>query len=186
MIAGLSALSWISHCAPVLHAAVGCLLSDTLAQAKTHGHTTGRRQSKEYMAWRDMMQRCYNPANPSYANYGGRGITVDAKWHDFAGFLADMGSAPDGLTLDRTNESKGYEKINCAWADWFVQGRHKRSNRRLDLSGITLSVADWSRKLGIKPETIHGRLRRGLPMHLVLSTQRIGNGPPLTKPRDRK
>lgn len=151
----------------------GCLALEMLTDSAIHGHAAGRKQTKEYMAWRDMMQRCYNPKNPSYHNYGGRGITVCEAWHAFTGFLADMGLAPEGLTLDRVNESRNYEKLNCAWADWLDQGCHKRTNRRLTFKGRTLSVADWARRLGIKPETIHSRLRRGLPISQTLSRERL-------------
>lgn len=154
----------------------GCLVQISAEARRVHGHATAQGQSKEYVAWRDMMQRCYNPKNPSYADYGGRGIKVDPKWHKFSGFLSDMGRSPEGLTLDRTNENRGYEKNNCTWATWVTQGRHRRDNRRLDFDGRTLHVADWARLLGMKPETIHGRLRKGWPLEKVLDPRRARAG----------
>lgn len=48
-----------------------------------------------------MKARCAIPSTIGYRNYGGRGIKVCERWHDFASFLADMGEAPPGLTIER-------------------------------------------------------------------------------------
>lgn len=45
---------------------------------------------KIYQTWRNMMQRCYNPSNPYFKNYGGKGITVAERWHDFDAFVEDF------------------------------------------------------------------------------------------------
>ena len=67
-----------------------------------HGGTLGGKKTPEYVAWGNMIARCYNPRNKRYAAYGGRGITVCAEWrHDFARFLADMGPRPAEHSLDR-------------------------------------------------------------------------------------
>jgi len=50
-----------------------------------------------------MLKRCRNPKNKNYPNYGGRGISVCARWSEYVNFLADMGERPEGKTLDRIN-----------------------------------------------------------------------------------
>ena len=45
---------------------------------------------KPYQTWKNMMERCYNPKNRYYINYGGEGITVCERWHDFNNFLDDF------------------------------------------------------------------------------------------------
>ena len=62
-----------------------------------------------------MRQRCFNKNHPDFKYYGGRGITICKRWDDYANFLADMGEAPKGLTLDRTNNQGHYEPSNCQW-----------------------------------------------------------------------
>lgn len=57
-----------------------------------------------------MIQRCENPNDKRYKDYGGRGITVCHQWHDFSSFYADMGSRPDGFTLDRIDNEKGIHR----------------------------------------------------------------------------
>ncbi len=73
-----------------------------------------------------MKDRCLNPNDKNYKNYGGRGITVCERWMDFTNFLADMGEKPEGLTLDRINNDGNYEPGNCRWATWKEQRRNQR------------------------------------------------------------
>ena len=76
-----------------------------------------------------MIARCYNPTHKSFANYGGRGIKVCKRWHVLENFLADMGERPDPkLTLDRTNNGRGYSPANCRWATHREQYQNKRSH----------------------------------------------------------
>lgn len=76
--------------------------------------------------WENMKQRCNNPNNQGYKNYGGRGIKVCGRWHSFENFYADMGDCPEGLTLERKDNDGNYEPGNCRWATWKEQGKNKR------------------------------------------------------------
>ena len=75
----------------------GCLHREiTAARSTTHGQ--GR--TTEYEIWKSIIQRCTNPRNQRYQDYGGRGITICDRWRaSFEAFYADMGPRPQGLTI---------------------------------------------------------------------------------------
>jgi hypothetical protein len=117
-----------------------------------------------------MMQRCFNPKHPQYADYGGRGITVCVEWRTYADFAKDMGHSSGGLTLDRIDNNKGYCKANCRWATRVQQMRNVRRNSLLTFQGQTCCISEWSERLGINAMTINTRLRRGWGTERALST----------------
>lgn len=97
---------------------------------KTHGHRSARKglQSPTYVSWRAMKQRCSNPSNASWEDYGGRGISYVHRWETFDNFLADMGKRPSAkFTLDRINVNGHYCKENCKWSNRKEQNLNKRA-----------------------------------------------------------
>lgn len=89
-----------------------------------------------YATWAGMLTRCFVETDPSFKNYGGRGISVCPRWWHFRFFAEDMGLRPDGLTLERENNDEGYEPSNCKWATRTEQARNRRRFRN-NTSGHT-------------------------------------------------
>jgi hypothetical protein len=94
--------------------------------------------TKTYNTWHSMKKRCKNKSEASFKHYGERGITVCEKWLTFEGFYEDMGDRPDGMTLDRIDNNKGYFKDNCRWASKTTQSSNKRTfkNNKLGIKGV--------------------------------------------------
>lgn len=112
-----------------------------------------------YKVWVAIKQRCCNPTEDAYRNYGARGIGMCIRWHDsFEAFLEDMGERPDGHSIDRIDNNKGYFKKNCRWATRVQQNRNTRRNIFVTLGGKTMTLVQWSEETGINYATLWHRI----------------------------
>jgi hypothetical protein len=109
-------------------ASCGCAgVEATIRRFTKHGGAPAGRITKEYYVWAEMNSRCHNPNHKRFKDYGGRGITVCQSWRrNFANFRRDMGSKPEGLTLDRVDNDRGYSKRNCKWSTYKEQCENRR------------------------------------------------------------
>ncbi len=159
----------------------GCLV-------KTRNGLSG---TPEYRAWRNMLARCYNQADISYKNYGGRGVMVCERWkQSFDSFLVDVGPRPaskgDGhpeFSLDRIDNSKGYEAGNVRWAKWGKQQNNRRSNRKITHEGEIRTLSEWAAVTGLGRATIAYRLGNGWTVAESLSRIPCCGKPPLQRVR---
>ncbi len=133
----------------------GCLGK---SNALKHGHKRKGKQSKIYISWCHMIQRCTNPNDKRYKDYGGRRITICKRWLKFKNFLEDMGECPPGLTLERENNEKGYYKENCYWATLEQQARNRRSSRIETYNGESKCIAAWAEEYNIPYDVLYQRI----------------------------
>lgn len=146
----------------------GCLNVDYPPRIR-HGATSGGKDSPEYKSWSNAKSRCNNPLDIGYENYGARGIRMCDEWsRDFEAFLLDMGPRPPSMSLDRIDNNGNYEPINCRWATRRSQNNNRRNNRFLEAEGVSMTLAEASRKSGLAPALVSNRLRRGWPIDRAL------------------
>jgi len=115
---------------------------------------------KEYYVWNNMRRRCYEPSNKSWEDYGGRGITVCDRWKSFDSFIEDMGSKPEGMSLERTDNNLGYSPSNCVWATRKRQSNNRRNNIMVHMDGITATLKETCDRLGKKYKRVHCRIKK--------------------------
>jgi len=98
-----------------------------------------------YDIWKNIISRCYNPANRSYPDYGGRGIDMDPRWRaDFYLFAVEvMDGYSRGLVLDRRDNNLGYWPKNVWWVTPAENSRNKRNSVYLTLYGRPEVQAVW-------------------------------------------
>lgn len=144
---------------------------------RRHGATANGIQTREYNIWIGMRDRCNNPNNQNYSDYGGRGITVCDRWlHSFENFLADMGAAPKGYTLDRIDNSKGYSPDNCRWATRKQQCNNRRpkcTSPMYELDGVVQDLGAWAKdaRCIVCYQTLWYRVRyRNTPLFEAMTT----------------
>lgn len=133
----------------------GCMARKaTSTRSKTHGMTN----SFEFKAWTSMKKRCLYKSHPAYNLYGGRGITICSEWMSFEQFYKDMGNCPYSKgSIDRIDNTKGYEPSNCRWLSRNLQAKNRRNVKLVE--GKT--IPDLALELGIKYTTLKQRIKAG-------------------------
>lgn len=131
-----------------------------------------------YSSWRAMRHRCDSPNTNGYHNYGGAGVTYCKRWTKFENFLADMGSRPEGTTLDRYVEGHdetvdgklNYGPTTCRWATLQQQSDNRATTIMLEYQGVTQCLSSWAKQLGLPKTTVCKRFSQGMSAADCLST----------------
>lgn len=147
----------------------GCLKKELrIKQNTTHGLTN----HPLYTVWNSMKGRCMNPKDPSYRNYGARGISICDEWLDFRCFYewAMASGYTKGLTIERINNDGDYCPENCCWIPREEQSANRRMNRFLTFAGQTKTMSQWAKEFGLKRETIRDRIKRGWSVEKAITT----------------
>ena len=144
----------------------GCYAREQHAiKATTHGMS----HTALHKTWVSIRNRCNDPKNKSYPDYGARGIKVCDRWEEsFQNFLDDMGPTyQPGLELDRIDNDKGYGPDNCRWVTHLENCRNKRNTIRIDSIYGMLTLGKLAEKTGMKHLTLYNRKKNGVPDQLI-------------------
>ena len=170
----------------------GCKSKELSRNAiKKHGLS----KTRLYSIWHGMNDRCFNPKNKNYLNYGGRGIKVCKEWsgeNELFNFIdwANNNGYADDLTIDRINVNGNYEPSNCRWADIITQANNKRpteewKKRELKtwtIDGEVKTIGEWCEQYDISTVTISYRMKKlGMTLEQALKTPKFCSGRPKTQ-----
>lgn len=126
-----------------------------------------------YHIWTMMKQRCHNPNNAQYKQYGSRGIAVCENWRNsFKDFKewALVNGYMNHLTLDRIDNNKGYTPDNCRWATRKQQANNRRYCHFIEYNGQVKSLSEWAECAGITTAAFYARLQNKWPLEKILNT----------------
>lgn len=105
----------------------GCWNVEAARNKATHGHRRVGMLDGTYSSWAAMIARCENSRSKNWYLYGGRGITVCARWRkSFEHFLEDMGPRPEGMSIERRENNADYTPANCFWLPRNEQSKNRR------------------------------------------------------------
>lgn len=144
----------------------GCYAIERSKQVNTK-HGASSVKTPEYYVWQAMKDRCNNPNNPRYADYGGRGITVDSSWEfDFSAFVRDMGLRPTPQhQIERKDNDLGYNFDNCKWALPHENMTNRRNTRYVD----DIPLATLAKEYDIPANTLRFRILKGWSLDEALN-----------------
>ena len=144
---------------------------DVVAGSLVTGNTTscgciipnfkhGGWNKSSYNTWRSMMRRCYKDQDKDFPRYGGMGVTVCERWHDYANFAIDMGEPNGDETLDRINTYGNYEPGNCRWAGVKTQNRNirVRANSETGYIGVSIRGTKFLAKITVGKKSFYSKL----------------------------
>lgn len=162
-------------CGNEFTARVDCVISGNTKSCGCLNHEAkvtkhGQARTPLYRVYYSMKQRCYNPNDKHYSDYGGRGISICDEWlSDFPAFSkwAYENGYAHGLSIDRIDVNGNYEPSNCRWVTQKVQTRNTRRNTYITISGETKVLKDWCTTFGVNCATACNRIKRGYPIYKV-------------------
>jgi len=137
----------------------GCLISEIAKKQET---THGLSKTPEYKIYMTIKQRCYNEKSKSYKYYGGRGIKMSDSWkNSFEIFYKDIGKRPStNHSIERKDNNMNYSKDNCKWETKLIQANNCRSNRIIEINGVSLTASEWCRKYNISYSVFMQRINK--------------------------
>lgn len=149
----------------------GCLNRDSILLLNKRKATHGKSKAPVYKCWFNIKQRCLNPLNAHFKNYGGRGIKIHKEWeNNFYEFYKYVGERPSkNHSIDRIDNNGNYEPGNVRWADRETQNNNRRVNVTIFFNGERFTVASLAKRFGLNPNPIYKKIKLGIQVEKIFS-----------------
>ena len=145
----------------------GCLKGELAKQKATVHGSSG---TPEHTAWLGMWERCTNPKHKSYPAYAARVPSVE--FEQFERFLEEVGKKPSPAhSLDRVDNKVGYIPGNLRWTTSRRQANNTSANVHITYRGVTRTMAEWARYVGMAGGTLWYRLKVGWSVERALTEE---------------
>lgn len=152
----------------------GCYHKDqarkSLINIKSRNPNFHSTKCKAYRIWSGMMRRCYSPKNKYYKYYGGRGIKVCDRWHDYHKFHTDMGDPKKEDTIDRVDGNGDYSPENCCWATMKIQNSHRNSCHIIVYNNKQYCLKWFAEEYGLIYSRVLSLYHKGLSPEQIIET----------------
>lgn len=128
-------------------------------------------RAAEHKVFHAMWTRCTNPNHISFERYGARGVTVCDRWKNFAYFFVDMGPRPTPKhTIERRDNTKGYEPDNCYWATQRQQSVNKSNTVFIVVDGERTALWEYAERVNAPLKLLRNRLKIGWSLEDAVAT----------------
>lgn len=117
-----------------------------------------------YRIWYGIKYRCYYKTSTSYKKYGAKGVTMCEEWkNDFQNFKqwALENNYAENLTIDRIDNSKGYQPDNCRFVDYQTQNNNRSCNHYITIDNVTHTITEWLRIYNLRRSSYDKRIKKG-------------------------
>lgn len=145
----------------------GCLISKT--QKELH-LTHGLSKHPLYGVWKAMVDRCHNPGNKQFPDYGALGIVVCEVWrNDFVSFYdwclnngwkRGLHLDKDYIPMKRGEKPKLYSPETCCFLVRKRNNAHKKNSIMVEFNGVMISLVEVAEKYGLRPRFVRGRMKK--------------------------
>lgn len=120
---------------------------------------------RTFRSYVSMIDRCYFDKRARRW----RELDVCEEWlKSFESFVSDMGFRPEGTTLDRIDNDRGYFPDNCRWATHKQQSRNRSNTVFVEYKGAEFPLSQLCEELGADYELVRGRLKVGMSLEDAL------------------